>query len=105
MPKDFLFSATEALLIAVFLLFGTWAVSTNVVMVLGWPAICTFGFWIPFFEYLVEVAHSLSPGGVVITDVRNGYGGEEEMRLMLGDVRVLKEDRKSNLIIACSIQN
>lgn len=65
----------------------------------------SWGFHYPINEYLDDIVHSLSPTGVVITDVRNGQGAVEDMRLKLGDARFLKEDKKSNLVIARLLRN
>lgn len=59
----------------------------------------SWGFHFPIDEYLAAVAGSLRKGGAVITDVRHGQGAEDKMRAALGHLEVIREDRKSSLVL------
>jgi SAM-dependent methyltransferase len=59
-----------------------------------------WGFHFPVSTYLDEVRGWLAPGGVVLLDVRDGTGGEEELRRSFSSVERIRDGRSSGLFVA-----
>lgn len=60
----------------------------------------SWGFHYPLSEYLDDVALAVAPHGVVITDVRAGTGGEQQLLRRFAEVGVLLKSGKSALVAA-----
>lgn len=59
----------------------------------------SWGFHYPIEEYLDEVAISMRPGAVVITDLRHGRAGEQTFRNRFQKVSIIRQGAKSNLVM------
>ena len=60
----------------------------------------SWGFHYPIDEYLNAVSTKLTPGGVVMTDVRRGQNGIQKIESKFGSVSIISEEKKSDLIVA-----
>ncbi len=60
----------------------------------------SWGFHYPINEYIKEVSMSVKAGGIMITDIRHGQNGEEDVKNIFGEISVISNEKKSDLICA-----
>lgn len=62
-------------------------------------SLISWGFHYPVETYLNEVYEKLSPGGVLIIDVRKSFGGMEALRKKFGNIEIIYDAVKHSRVV------